>query len=403
MVTTFYPPYNFGGDGLFIQQLARDLVNDGHEVHVIHCGDAYQLRAQAPPTMEAGRDGVRVHTLLSRLGSLSPIVTQLTGRPGLKGRALRRLLDTGFDVINYHNISLIGGPAVLKLGGGIKLLTLHEHWWVCPTHVLWKYTGELCTQPSCLRCCLANRTPPQAWRLARRWRARCLANVDVVLAASRFTADRHATWMAQHGVRTPVEVCPLYVPALKARPLPPGALPPRYFLFVGRVLSEKGIDLVLEAFAKRPDYALVVVGDRSCHAGASASTLANVHWAGKVAREDVGTYYASALALVFPSLCAETFGLTPVEAFSLGTPVIGRPAGGAEDIMEGAGAVPFDTLQELVEALDRMWAHEDERQQIGIEARARYRAQYTWAAYRRRYYDTIERAGAARHDVTRTT
>ena len=36
MVTTFYPPYNFGGDGLFVQQLARDLSLAGHQVEVVH-------------------------------------------------------------------------------------------------------------------------------------------------------------------------------------------------------------------------------------------------------------------------------------------------------------------------------------------------------------------------------
>ena len=35
MITTFYPPYAFGGDGLFVYRLANLLARRGHEVHVI--------------------------------------------------------------------------------------------------------------------------------------------------------------------------------------------------------------------------------------------------------------------------------------------------------------------------------------------------------------------------------
>lgn len=36
MVTTFYPPYHFGGDAIFVQTLARALTAEGHEVEVRH-------------------------------------------------------------------------------------------------------------------------------------------------------------------------------------------------------------------------------------------------------------------------------------------------------------------------------------------------------------------------------
>jgi hypothetical protein len=42
MITTFYPPYNFGGDGIFVRQLSNELALRGHRVDVIHCIDAYR-------------------------------------------------------------------------------------------------------------------------------------------------------------------------------------------------------------------------------------------------------------------------------------------------------------------------------------------------------------------------
>ena len=44
MVTTFYPPFSFGGDGIFVYQLAHALAEKGHRVDVIHSEDAYRLQ-----------------------------------------------------------------------------------------------------------------------------------------------------------------------------------------------------------------------------------------------------------------------------------------------------------------------------------------------------------------------
>jgi hypothetical protein len=40
MITTFYPPYNFGGDGIFVHCLSNELARPGHYVDGIHCIDA---------------------------------------------------------------------------------------------------------------------------------------------------------------------------------------------------------------------------------------------------------------------------------------------------------------------------------------------------------------------------
>ena len=44
MVSTFYPPYHLGGDAIHVKYLADELSKAGHEVHVIHSLDAYNLK-----------------------------------------------------------------------------------------------------------------------------------------------------------------------------------------------------------------------------------------------------------------------------------------------------------------------------------------------------------------------
>jgi hypothetical protein len=48
-LTTFYPPYSFGGDAMYIYRLAHALGNAGHQVDVVHCIDALRKNDQEPP------------------------------------------------------------------------------------------------------------------------------------------------------------------------------------------------------------------------------------------------------------------------------------------------------------------------------------------------------------------
>ena len=84
------------------------------------------------------------HGLKSRWGFLSPLSTLETGIPLFKRSRIREILSAGFDVIHYHNVSLVGGPKILEYGQAIKLYTPHEYWLVCPTHMLFRFNREPC-------------------------------------------------------------------------------------------------------------------------------------------------------------------------------------------------------------------------------------------------------------------
>ena len=50
MLTTFFGTHSFGGDAAFVDRLSRALARHGHEVHVIHCHDAFEVsRGRRPP------------------------------------------------------------------------------------------------------------------------------------------------------------------------------------------------------------------------------------------------------------------------------------------------------------------------------------------------------------------
>ena len=54
MLTTFYPPFSFGGDAMGIQRLSQALVRRGHSVTIILDTDAYNVLSPSPdPGLQA--------------------------------------------------------------------------------------------------------------------------------------------------------------------------------------------------------------------------------------------------------------------------------------------------------------------------------------------------------------
>lgn len=391
MITTFYPPYSFGGDATYVRQLSRGLVERGHDVTVIACTDAYRLKGpELPAAMPPDDDGITVHRLESRFGALSPLVTQQSGRPGLKRAALRQILSAPFDVLNFHNISLIGGPGILALGNApVRLYTLHEHWLVCATHIFWKNGEKPCDGRTCLSCSIRSGIPPQLWRYTG-LRDRALASVDRLLSPSAYTAEQHR----QGGVERPISVLPLFS-ALDPPHDPPTASGLRAsFVFVGRVTASKGIERLLRVAATLPEIDLKVIGDGDL-LGKLRQTYAqapNIAFLGKVTQAELVGHYASATAIVFPSLAPETFGLAIVEAAACHTPAIVNKGsgGGAEIVTLTGGGIIYEGDDALAEAMRRLAGNPDRRNVLAAKAFAGYRAHYTRDMHLDRYLRQVD-------------
>lgn len=139
--------------------------------------------------------------------------------------------------------------------------------------------------------------------------------------------------------------------------LPPGATFHRapsaspVFLYCGRLSREKGVSLLLRAFARVhaavPDARLRIVGDgpqlASLRTLAESLALADaVAFTGKVAHRSVESQLTDVWSLVAPSLWGEPFGLAAVEAIVRGVPVIASAIGGlAENVEQDAGGLLF--------------------------------------------------------------
>lgn len=390
MVTSFYPPHSFGGDATYVRQLANALARQGHEVRVVYCYDAYRMSGGHVPADVAEPDGpVSVRKLASRWGGLSPLISQQTGRPGLKWSALNDEFNRDWDVVHFHNISLMGGPRILcQSRAPVTLLTAHDHWLICATHILWKNGEKACDGRTCLRCQLRSGKPPQLWRLGQGM-ARALTHVDRIFAPSDFT--RRA--LAEQGIAGRVAVLPNFAPAAFDAQVSPTPYDRPGFLFVGRVTASKGIGELVALFRQRPGYDLRVVGDGDLlePLRAQYADLPNLHFLGRQAQLELAGLYRSATASILPSRAPESFGLTTIEGFSQGTPAIVRDAGGAGEVVRhaDAGFVYRDDAGCLA-AMDTLANDPARRASMGDAARAAFTAHYREETHLATYLAQIE-------------
>jgi glycosyltransferase involved in cell wall biosynthesis len=400
MITTYYPPYNFGGDGIFVHRLSNELARRGHTVDVIHCLDAYHLRAgQQPRQPYDDHPNVAVHGLKSPFGSLSPLATQQLGYPFFKTARLQRILQQGFDVIHYHNISLVGGPKILQYGQGIKLYTMHEYWLVCPTHVLFKYNRRACLQPHCFTCSLTYKRPPQWWRYLRLLET-AVKSVDAFIAPSRFCKTLHL----RKGLKVPIVHLPNFVPsaepALAASDSPLSHIRERpYFLFVGRLEQLKGLQTLIPLFRRYHKADLVIAGTGSYESRLRqlAKACENIRFLGHVSNPQLQGLYDKAVAVIVPSLCYESFSQVIIEAFGRQTPVIATNMGGMpEMIEESGGGFIYHTDEELLAAMDQLLADPSYRRVLGVRGYEAYQRHWTAEAHLQGYFALIHEIAAAR-------
>jgi 1,2-diacylglycerol 3-alpha-glucosyltransferase len=161
------------------------------------------------------------------------------------------------------------------------------------------------------------------------------------------------------------------------------ALPARYFLFVGRLVREKGGFELLSAYAKldesmRQQIGLVLVGDGACRqqleSQASSITPGEVRFAGFAQRDRLAIYYALSEMLILPTY-TDTWGLVVNEAMACGLPVIvSQVAGCAADLVKenwnGLLVTPKD-VSSLTSAMRSLADQPDLRASMGANSMQR--------------------------------
>jgi glycosyltransferase involved in cell wall biosynthesis len=156
--------------------------------------------------------------------------------------------------------------------------------------------------------------------------------VDRFIAISGFTRTK----MIEAGLAPEkIDIKPNF---LEIAPPAPGPGKGGYFVYVGRLSEEKGIRTLIDAWKTLPDpipiLKIVGSGPLDEFIKSTAATLPQITLLGGRRPEEVLEIVGRAEALIFPSEWYETFGRVAMEAYAVGTPVIGSDIGAVAEIVE---------------------------------------------------------------------
>ena len=158
--------------------------------------------------------------------------------------------------------------------------------------------------------------------------------------------------------------------------------------FIGRLVGEKGIFTLLEAFSHLPAACrLIVIGDGSAREAfrdraRELHVLSRIELIGAVPHEAVDAYLRKMDVLALPSMTtafwAEQFGHVLIEAMALGIPVVGSSSGAIPEVIGDAGMIfPEGDAQALGACLLKLMEDAEFRLQLGRRGRERCLKEYT--------------------------
>ncbi len=258
-------------------------------------------------------------------------------------RALRALLskkDPARTIVHAHQWSKALSPAVLAatVDRGFRLaVTLHDFFITCPNGGFFVYPRlELCQRKplslSCLTCRCDRRSElHKIWRSARTWAQNhwwhVPARVDQFIGVSDFSAALMRRHLPAHASLEVVR------PPCERQDFGPAAVRDNNeLLFVGRIVPEKGPELLAEA-ARQSGVKAVFVGDGEMRTQLQANYPEH-EYTGWLDERGVDDRMRRARALVFPSRWYETLGLVTVEAAAHGLPVVLADSSAASHFLE---------------------------------------------------------------------
>jgi glycosyltransferase involved in cell wall biosynthesis len=154
-----------------------------------------------------------------------------------------------------------------------------------------------------------------------------------------------------------------------------------YFLFVGRLSKEKGIEILLKAFEKR-NIIIEIVGDGPFRdlTEIISTTNPNIKYWGYIDRPAMISKLKKCKALIVPSVCYESLPTAILEAFSTGTPVIISDIGNLNEIVsDNYNGMHFKNndsadLYKVVEKFDK---NNLQYKELYLNARKTYLEKYT--------------------------
>jgi glycosyltransferase involved in cell wall biosynthesis len=278
---------------------------------------------------------------------------------------------------------------------------IHDHDLCCPRrHKYYVWNREVCRHKADWRCWLdlafleRDRSSSVGFRFknlfAHKAEMKKHLGLDQLLVASVFMREE----LLMNGFADDkVQILAPLVPSPEREPTPPSKDP--HILYVGQLITGKGVDLLLHALAllECPFQATIVGGGNhmpKLEALVQDLGLAEkVRLAGWIPHEELHALYENCRVVAVPSRWPEPYGMIGLEAMGYGRPVVGFAAGGIPDwLLDGENGFLIDEMnvEEFSRALALLLTDFDRAQELGRNGFELTRTRFSFE----RYIDELE-------------
>jgi len=357
----FYP--RIGGIQSHVIGLTLELTKQGHEVVII----TKEMNGK-----KSHHRGTEVEHLVRRVKPLVPL-SHILIPPDLT--ELKDILKREkFDIVHAHHAftptSLMSVKFARKLGiptiltnHSIFLANSSDHLWTPMSHFLFPFRHYI-------------------------------NEAEKIIAVSKAAAD----FIEHFSRREKIVVIPngvdvhrfTFVKSTVANGLPFSILKKPTILYVGRLVYRKGIHVLLRSMPyileAIPDTQLLIAGSGYMESFIRLLTKSlnledHIRLLGFVPEDELPSLYNLSDLFILPSIYAESFGITLLEAMASGTPIVASAIGGIPEVVEnGVNGILFKKGDELdlANAVIRVLDDPALANELAINARKKVEEQYSW-------------------------
>jgi len=371
-----------GGMEIQIRVLSEGLVKRGHRVTL--------LTTSLEPNLELSREenGVEIYYL--------PVASPGVENSEFWNKSVNRFkalhAKSPFDIAWGQQIGALGFVRDLQKETGIPLFSFFQSTLLSAAGALWNSRQFIFSQAA---------FPRASWRFSRNWYhlfrtyfngwIQVYRNSDAIVCPSTHTARevQLESWVSKSRITATVN-------GIDVSHFRPGPLlrdkgrdlldldPADFFILnVGRLTFDKGIHILLQAFAEcasRLEGLKLGIAGVGPHLEA-LKLLVNdlglqerVQFLGVIENRDLPAYYNACDIAVCPTMAIESYGISNAEAMACQKPVISSASGGTKYVVENEKSgllVAPGNIFELSEAITRIYRNKDLAKKLSKNARER--------------------------------